>query len=845
MSSRLSTKPSRKDRPRSSDKLKAGRKRDGTPEKPVSPNQSQSQMEEDIVPVSKKILDGEDIRALAIDHQELAKIRATKQLSASYSKEIVSNKVTVRKLQPQAESDKPRTKNILIAKPAPPNASLKQEDFTGCVGPRFNNDGGIIPHSILGKVEDFKLEAVKHGHFETKIDSIPIRPKTPSLKYEKKQKNEPKPRDPFLDENNALVNWQLKMIERKKQQGFISKLLEKPVSSLVMNHGDDYRKVQEDRYLIERSIPAVDYGRGYRIGSEFWNQQERIGDDISGIHMTLTETERGYPPPIEHVGQPAAVKMEMGAKLDSSRPGTPVSYPWHQSKYLKERRQQLNKVMQNLDPYIPELNKLQIIGRSNPYELQMDKPSCENKIPETTGLNPDVNPASLDNEVNDKGHTLGPSLQFDNFMAAWSGDSHSNKGLVAHGARVTFEVYAGERITSYLNLVNKGTTTVYYDWKKIPKINPFEGCASPKVQHFYFNTSSGVLLPGESLKFPFVFKSPNAGIFSETWQLDTRPVLCGGAVLQVTLRGIALQEDKNKRQRYQIEQDLFTKQAVLTAQRILDELIDGIRTPERPCSPVDAYITQEELFQQHNKGMHYSNEIVNQLSQLYLEQFDDDDKENHSWDLSIHSMKQDFLALEDETKREDLLTKMNAAVTCLYFPPLSPIQQEMYRVGYQLLIEAADNIVTLSSVIRDHLGLPTKDVEMPDTDQILGSNDNLRGGEIKKKKKEHKEEEVKKDGKKDNKKGKKEEKERDRPKSKGGKTKSRSATSPPATREPKRGAEKKQIHAPVRSLTPPSESGDPHLDAKYRNKMYIQVYGLLSSTIDKMTELFHDIQPRE
>ena len=56
------------------DKMKAGRKRDGTPEKPVSPNQSQSQTEEDIVPVSKQVLDGEDIRALAIDHQELAKV---------------------------------------------------------------------------------------------------------------------------------------------------------------------------------------------------------------------------------------------------------------------------------------------------------------------------------------------------------------------------------------------------------------------------------------------------------------------------------------------------------------------------------------------------------------------------------------------------------------------------------------------------------------------------------------------------------------------------------------------------------------------------------------------------
>ena len=51
--------------------------------------------------------------------------------SAGHCKEMISNKVTVRKLKPQAELDKPRTKRILIAKPAPPYTPLKPEDSTG------------------------------------------------------------------------------------------------------------------------------------------------------------------------------------------------------------------------------------------------------------------------------------------------------------------------------------------------------------------------------------------------------------------------------------------------------------------------------------------------------------------------------------------------------------------------------------------------------------------------------------------------------------------------------------------------------------------------------------------
>lgn len=50
-----------------------------------------------------------------------------------------------------------------------------------------------------------------------------------------------------------------------------------------MNQGDAYRKKQEARYLIDRSIPAVDYGKGFRIGSEFWKQRSLIGEETTGI----------------------------------------------------------------------------------------------------------------------------------------------------------------------------------------------------------------------------------------------------------------------------------------------------------------------------------------------------------------------------------------------------------------------------------------------------------------------------------------------------------------------------------------------------------------------------------
>ena len=38
-------------------------------------------------------------------------------------------------------------------------------------------------------------------------------------------------------------------------------------------------------------------------------------------------------------------------------------------------------------------------------------------------------------------------------------------GHVGIEARVTFEAYAGCRSTSFLEIVNDGTTAIYYDWK--------------------------------------------------------------------------------------------------------------------------------------------------------------------------------------------------------------------------------------------------------------------------------------------------------------------------------------------------------------------------------------------
>ena len=49
-----------------------------------------------------------------------------------------------------------------------------------------------------------------------------------------------------------------------------------------------------------------------------------------------------------------------------------------------------------------------------------------------------------------------------------------------------------------------------------------------------------------------------------------------------------------------VQRDLASKQAHQVVSSILLELVEGIRSPDRPSSPIDAYITETELFSRQN-----------------------------------------------------------------------------------------------------------------------------------------------------------------------------------------------------------------------------------------------------
>ncbi|XP_074657573.1 MYCBP-associated protein-like isoform X3 [Tubulanus polymorphus] len=867
MSSKLTVKQSKKDRPKSSDKLK-GKKRDGTPDKTTTtPNPSQDLLEEHSLPM-KNVIYNEEIASLQIKEEDLAKIREPRPPSTD-RKCPAPQQYTVRKLKPVSEWDLPKPKTIHVLKQAPPDAPVKPIDLSNIGGPRLDAEGEVVSHSILGNVDEFMHEAVKRGH----VENIPLPQSQASsesqltVKYEKKKKVQLRAAPPMLNmnESNALKNWRAKMLERKRQQGYISRLLQKPAESLVMNRGDSYRKVEEERYLIDRTIPAIDYGKGYRVGSEFWNQQECIGDDLTGIHMTLRQTDKGYPPPIEHVGVPITVKEEKGIDWES-RCSTPINHPWNKSRswsksvYRDVRLDQLKPIINEMDPHKPVMKRLEIVGNQNTSESSSiwhqstsrqtaDVPEVNN-ICDPLSDHPDVHPFPF----------IGPSLLFDNQEAQWIGDGFSNKDQLGIEARVMFEAYSGERAHSYLDIVNNGTTTIYYDWKSIEKTNPFD-IVNAKVQRFYFDTSPGVILPGDSLKFPFIFKSPNAGVFTEQWQFQTKPVVCGGASLIVTLRGIALQEDKYKEKRIELETELAGKQATQVVSHILDELLDGIKTPERSRSPVDAYITDAEIFERQNPGRYFSHETIESLHVLYHELIPEEEHESQQWNLDLNTLEDMIVDLDEEDERkEDLLQRLNMSILTVSFPPFNPVQQQMYNVGYRYLSDAIDTMVGQSMRLRKTMGLPDHEdiiTEEPSragsespAESVLSQESHLSAS---KQPEQPAKTDSKKGGKKDVKSTTKTAPKDAKP-AKGKETSVKDAQK--GAKTPTKPTSRAGTSAGLRNVDPErpgsqsSHIGSPipeenQQEVKYREKLYLQTYALICDSVKQMNNVFDEIKSRD
>ncbi|KAM9296762.1 MYCBP-associated protein [Gastrophryne carolinensis] len=816
---------------------------------------------------TSSLLKADEIQALAIRPGDLEKLHPRRQPTEE-QRAPVTNRILIRKHQDKEEG---RKRRLLVARPAPQHPACAGQTYPDEI-PVSGANAQLQPHNILGSLQELRKEAAARGNLQV-AHLIPDAVHAPfpnlgaceengGLEHKEISRHHHK-------QDNALLNWQHHMDLRKRQLDSLSRRLCKPSEQLVMNTCEDFRRVQEERRAIDRCIPALEDGKGHRVGSEFWNLPERIGDELSGLVLTLTRAERGYPSPVAHIGKPAGIKLETGL---AKRP--PYHDTWDKSLYLQHRRHKLKSIMEELDFAQPDIDGLEIIGRGRPFtsvsakhfpltdEDYEETPAEEKETPDSLEDFPDAGPNIV----------LGPSLLFCGQPANWVEESVSHRDKVGISTRITFEALAGEKASSALEVANNGSTAIWYEWRRLPNSSSLaEHRKEPRVQHFYFNTSAGVILPGETLTFPFHFKSPTAGIFGENWEFCTHPVLLAGALIQVSLWGIALYEDKTAAMREALQRELESREAMFIAQKIVQEIMENVRSPERPPSPATR-VTEEEMFRLINPELHYKHQPVQELKQLWreyitpeghhgaadhltlglLEQTQSlaEEESAHEWNLSVADLKQASNVIHEEEQREVFLHHVNRLVGELTTPAQEVPVDLMHQACLQLWREAIDKLVARATELCFVLGMPDKDVTAEMTaeenaaDQKPGKagRDERRTEGIKEDKRTPvgREKEERKGGKPS---GRDKLDKEERPGSRRVRGKDEKKAGKPAAIS----RESKELVSSGESLdfTPPQSrlcQVDPVIQEKYRQSLYSEVYDVLASLAENLVDVAEDLK---
>ncbi|XP_012582153.1 PREDICTED: MYCBP-associated protein [Condylura cristata] len=417
-------------------------------------------------------------------------------------------------------------------------------------------------------------------------------------------------------QHNFLRNWQHNIALRKRQQLALSERLKKPVSDLLMHAGDTYRQIQEERELLDRALPTQHDGKVSNETTGFWSRLEYLGDEMTGLVMTKTKTQRGLREPITHIRKPSSIQEETGVLAQSD---AGYRYTWDRSLFLIHRRKELQSIMAELDFSQQDIDGLEVVGKGQPFSVvtvedySVSERNQENSSEDSLCLDlmasyPDVVPMPI----------LGPSLLFCGKPACWiRGCNPEDKKHVGIAVRLTFETLEGEKTSSELTVVNNGTVAIWYDWRRQAQVDSFQDMKRNRMQRFYFDNRGGVILPGETKTFTFFFKSSDVGIFRESWEFGTHPTLLGGAVLQVNLHAVSLTQDMFRDERKSLQKKLAAHEAATVVKSMLQELLRGILTPERAQSPADAYLTEEDLFHHRNPQLHYQHQVVRSLHRLW------------------------------------------------------------------------------------------------------------------------------------------------------------------------------------------------------------------------------------
>lgn len=220
--------------------------------------------------------------------------------------------------------------------------------------------------------------------------------------------------------------------------------------------------------------------------------------------------------------------------------------------------------------------------------------------------------------------------------------------------------------TDQVTIRNIGTTTIYYEWRKVQRGDYIEAKHSDGVQRFYGITIRNKLLPKESKTFTFSFRSTVPGMFFEEWEILTEP-RCLQPLKILTLNGISIEEETDLREIDRLDDEVSNINEKNYFKEIMDDIIDRVRTPTPSLPEMQETEVFAQQFELKNKkyGLWFGNYEMNAFNDLLNETHarlgtnPDDDW----WDGSIDHIYNLIQKVTFPIARDNLLLTFNRLVS--------------------------------------------------------------------------------------------------------------------------------------------------------------------------------------
>eukprot|EP01116_Phalansterium_solitarium_P007256 TRINITY_DN1982_c0_g1_i1.p1 TRINITY_DN1982_c0_g1~~TRINITY_DN1982_c0_g1_i1.p1 ORF type:complete len:868 (-),score=315.35 TRINITY_DN1982_c0_g1_i1:74-2677(-) len=637
--------------------------------------------------------------------------------------------VIVRKqieVQKETQSEKKRT--VFVAKQSENSSVTKKARAAEVVplslltskssAPKRDEEGYVVPRSLLGGAEeyleekerlfgkddeDLRYEEVRLHNQQLELDAY-LRTVEHAKQLDDEHMNETISAMQFYDrvgeqkQERALKRREYFEAEWELQRDHLAKVSGKKPDELVFNAPDLIReKIEESEVMLKAQLLEARFFEG-----QIFKPPESVGPHMAPIYVKYIVP---HNEPVEYIRKPGGAKPSASVRYNPKLRGPNTTF----NAYKAHQQAHLSAQMKPYHPFEPEFDGLMVTGRR--IEVQVNSPLMSRsttpfggthkfppRVKEAWGVEEDLD----EQEIEERQRTARSGVE-----------SMAGPQVAFTDTELLFDTTPDQTQRHVVTARNTGSTAIYYTWVRVVEDNPLEIVhADDSEERFFFSDTDGVLLPGETRPFAFSFRSSAAGSFFQRWQWTSRPALPSAAC--VSLRAMCLAGDDTRPLRDELEARLSKQEVERGCRDLVHSIVRRMPPPRRPRPASDAYELERAAFFERNQqlGLYYHADIVRALRSVFTRAEAlaraDTDSWPAEWDLSVVSLQELLLRLEDGDGQSQLLRELNELVSRASFPPVQREAPWVHRIGYDLLLELADGIGELAVRERDTLGLPPR-----------------------------------------------------------------------------------------------------------------------------------------